>query len=72
LQVDVTYSLSLINGGSKLHTSWISLTLKNKFKNKFIVSYYATYNTIHNNDESLENNFKIKYLRVKINLWYRS
>jgi hypothetical protein len=51
LQVDVTYYLSLINGGSKLH-----------------VSYSATYNTTHNNDESLGKNFIIKYLREKINL----
>lgn len=64
MQVDVTYYLSLINGGSKLHASWISLTLKSKF----IVSYYATYNTTHNNDESLEKNFIVKYLREKINI----
>ena len=63
LQVNIIYHLSLINDDSKLHASWLLLTLKNKI----IANYY----TIYNNDESLKNNFKVKYLKVKISLLYK-
>ena len=63
LQVNIIYHLLLINGDSKLHASWLLFTLKNKI----IASYY----TIYNSDESLKNNFKVKYLKVKISLIYK-
>jgi hypothetical protein len=63
LQVNVIYHLLLINGDSKLHASWLLLTLKNKI----IASYY----TIYNKDESMKNELKVKYLKVKISLLYK-